>query len=176
MNMQKIQVRFILEILGKPQEHVAQALQGLIERISNQKGIKILDKAVHEPVLVKDSKDLYTSFAEITAELDAIEHYFAIIFSYFPAHIELISPTDFSLPLFKLNEIGNFLVQRLHEYDSVAKTLLGENTILKNKLQEVAPHLFAKGQPQASITSNNLPASKKDLKSGKRKSKKGKKN
>lgn len=147
--MEKIQVQFILEIMGKPPEHAFEALKNLVDKIAGEKGIKIIEKNLHEPVPLKDSKELYTTFAEITAELDTIENYFAIIFSYFPSNIEVISPKDFSLSLNKLNELGNFLVGRLHEYDSVAKTLVGENTILMNKLREVAPHLFVPKQPQA---------------------------
>lgn len=144
-----MQVQFILEIMGKPPEHVYQTLQSLVDKIGGEKGIKILEKTLHNSVPLKESKELYTAFAEILAELDSVENYFAIIFSYFPANIEVISPKGFSLSLDKLNELGNFLVGRLHEYDNITKTLMGENTILSNKLKEVAPHLFKQNPPQA---------------------------
>ncbi|MDP3881612.1 MAG: hypothetical protein Q8Q31_01910 [Nanoarchaeota archaeon] len=146
--MEKIKVQFILEILGKPPEHITQSLINLIDKMDKEKGIKVVEKSLHDPVPLKDSKELYTAFAEITAELDSVENYFAIIFSYFPANIEVISPKGFSLSLDKLNELGNFLVGRLHEYDNLAKTLVGENTILMNKLREVAPHLFVQKPAQ----------------------------
>ena len=162
--MEKMQVQFVLEMMGKPQEHVTQSLKNLVDKIGNEKGIKVIDKIIHDAVLVKDSKELYTAFTEITTELDSIENYFAVIFSYFPANIEVISQKDFSISAGKLNEIGNFLVARLHEYDSIAKTLVGENTILKNKLREVAPHLFSPQQNMQQQTRDSNPPAKSEEK------------
>jgi hypothetical protein len=140
--MKKIQVQFILEILGRPPEHVTEALNLMIEKISKEEGIVIISKAVHEPIPVKEAKELYTNFAEITAELDTLAHYFRIIFSYFPSNIEVIYPEELVLSNNYLNEVGHALTQRLHDYDAIAKKTIAENEILTNKLKEVAPHLF----------------------------------
>jgi alpha-mannosidase len=140
--MDKLQASLILEVLGRPKEYIAESLNTLVVKMGSEKGVKIVSKQYHEPTPVKDTKDLFTTFAEVNVELDSLIHYFGIIFSYFPSHIEMISPENFGLSNYELNELGNALVQRLHNYDSVVKQTLAERDILKNKLREVAPHLF----------------------------------
>lgn len=140
--MDKLQASLILEVLGRPKEYIAESLNTLVVKMGSEKGVKIVSKQYHEPAPVKDTKDLFTTFAEVNVELDSLIHYFGIIFSYFPSHIEMISPENFELSNYELNELGNALVQRLHNYDSVVKQTLAERDILKNKLREVAPHLF----------------------------------
>ncbi|MEK6892635.1 MAG: hypothetical protein AABX07_00355 [Nanoarchaeota archaeon] len=147
--MEKIEVQFIIEILGRPPAHITEALNTMLQKMSNEKGIKIINKIVHKPIPVKDTKDLFTAFAEINAELDSLANYFGIIFSYFPANIEIISPEELKIRNSVLNEVGNALVHRLHEYDALAKKLVAENEILLGKLKEVAPHLFPQEPQQA---------------------------
>jgi len=147
--MAKLQANIILEILGRPQEHVTEALNGIVAKLGTEKGVKILDKTCHEPLPVQDSKDLFTSFAEVMLELDSLENYLLVLFGYMPANIELIAPEKITLSNIDLNDLGNKLVQRLHNYDAITKKVLVEHDIVLKKLQEVAPHLFQQPQQQA---------------------------
>ena len=140
--MEKLQVHLILEILGRPKENVQDALAGLVKKLGSESGIKIMEEVQHPPVPVKDTKDLFTSFAQITVELDSIAHYFGLIFAYMPANIELISPEKINIKNDDFNLLGNKLVQRLHDYDAIAKNIIAERDILMQKLKEFAPHLF----------------------------------
>ena len=116
--------------------------------MDSEKGIKIISKDVHEPNPIKDS-DLFTSFADVTVELDSMQQYFGIMFSYMPAHIEIIYPESFNLANFQFNELGNRLLSRLHEYDAITKKVIFERNILVDKLKQAAPHLFENVQEQA---------------------------
>ncbi len=147
--MAKLQANMILEILGRPQEHVKEALNALVTRLGSENGIKLLEKKHHEPIPVENSKDLFTAFAELTLELESLNNYFGIMFAYMPAHIELIQPEKITLGNIDLNELGNKLLQRLHDYDAITKKALVENEILAKKLQEIAPHLFKQSIQQA---------------------------
>lgn len=147
---EKVQVTMILEILGRPKENVLKALQTLIERIASEKGAVIIEQTIHEPLPVKDSKDLFTSFSELTLELDSLSLFFGVMFAYMPANIELITPEKFTLTNSELSQLGNKLLQRLHDYDAIAKKMIYERDIFANKLKEVAPNLFPKTQqPQS---------------------------
>ncbi|MBI2631999.1 hypothetical protein HYW75_03275 [Candidatus Pacearchaeota archaeon] len=137
--MEKINATVILEILGKPKENVLNALQGLIVKLGNEQGVKIIDQVVHPIIKVKDSKELFTSFAELTLELDSLDYFFGILFTYMPSHIELISPERINLRNDELNILANKLASRLHDYDAIAKRMIAERNILIQKLQEVAP-------------------------------------
>lgn len=129
-----MQARMILEILGRPKEHVADALKGLVEKIGKEKGVKILEKHIHEPLEVKDSKDLFTSFTELVLECDSISTFFGIVFAYMPANIELIEPTEITLKNEEFTLLASRIVQRLHNYDAIARKFLVENQMLKEKM------------------------------------------
>lgn len=155
--MEKIHASLILEILGRPKENVAEALNTVVVRMGAEKGVKILNKTYHEPNPIEKS-DLFTAFAEVELELDSLMTYLTVIFTYMPSNIEIIRPEKITLNNIEMNEIGNSLVQRLHHYDALAKNVLAERNILAKKLQEVAPHLFQKPSEQKS---EEKPAKKK---------------
>ena len=142
--MEKLLASLIIEILGRPEETVKEALQSMVTRLGAEKGIKIVKKNYHDPKKVEKSADLFTAFVEIEVELDSISNYFGIIFAYMPSHIELIYPENVSLSNSALNEYGNALAQRLHHYDSVTKNALVEREIVLHKLKEVSPEEFKK--------------------------------
>lgn len=132
----KLQARLIIEILGRPSETVKEALNTVVVKMGTEKGVKILEKTYHKPIPVKDVKDLFTAFAEVSVELDSLANYFGLIFGYLPANIEIINPEKFSLLNQELNELGHALTQRLHNYDAIAKRLVFERDVLAKRLNE----------------------------------------
>lgn len=130
---EEIKVRLIFEILGKPIEHVKESLNNLIIRLNSEKGVNILEKIEHEPKKVEKSSDLFTTFAEIEAEIDSLRALFGIIFAYFPSHLEVLSPRNLKIGNDDLNDLMNILIGRLHNYDAVAKKILAEREIIFKK-------------------------------------------
>ncbi|MEK6844294.1 MAG: hypothetical protein AABX83_02605 [Nanoarchaeota archaeon] len=140
--MEKLQANLVLEILGRPKEHVTEALNELVNKLGTEKGIKIIEKKLHEPISVKDANELFTTFAHVLVELDSLENYFGIMFAYMPSNFEIINPEKMMLSNVNLNELAGKLIERLHNYDAITKKALMDNEILAKKLHEVAPHLF----------------------------------
>ena len=172
--MDKIKADLVFEILGRPAEHIKTALSGVIDKLGTEKGVKVNNKKIHEPTEVRESKDLYTTFAEVSIEFDAIENLFGIIFAYMPAHVEIISPANFEITNLNLNELSNTILMRLHNYDAITKKLIYEKDFLVNKLREVAPQLFKKsemGSEKAGVetdTTENQEVKDKQTKQGKK--------
>lgn len=135
--MEPIHVRLIIEILGKPKEHVTATMNSLIERVGQEKGVTLVQKTVHEPRLVEESKELFTTFTELELHLESLSVFFGIIFAYMPSNIEIISPTSFKLPNEEITSLANNLIGRLHLYESVTKKLVGDRDILINKLKSM---------------------------------------
>jgi hypothetical protein len=162
--MEKIRAAMIIEILGKPKDYVKESLVQLVEKLGTEKGVKVTNKTIHEPTEVKDSKELFTTFAEVEVEFDAIENYFGILFAYMPAHIEIIQPEKILLTNIHLNEIGNILMQRLHNYDSVVKKILTEREIMMQQLRKIQPP-----QQQISQIVPEKPSKKKQSKKSSKK-------
>lgn len=142
--MEKIKSTLVLEILGRPAEHIKKALIDLTEKLGAEKGVKLLEKTIHEPSPVKDTKDIYTAFAEVSLEFDSLENYLGILFTYMPAHVEITSPASLEITNADLSGLGNKLLARLHDYDAITKKFIHERNFLLDKLRETAPHLFRK--------------------------------
>jgi len=144
MRMDKLQARMVMEILGRPPENIIQALNMLLDRLGKEKGVKIIDKKVHDAVEAPGQKDLFTSFAEVEVELDSIANYLGIVFAYMPSHVELIYPENINLRNSELNELANSLTNRLHNYDAIAKRLMFERDYLMAKLDEITKKIKEK--------------------------------
>jgi hypothetical protein len=132
-----IKAALILEVIGRPPEHLVQALEEIIKQINDEKGVEITSKKINEPVPMKDQKDFYTTFAEVDVDVEDIIYLAILMFKYMPAHVEIISPELIVLSNNGWSDILSELVRRLHGYDEVAGVLQMEKSILENKLREV---------------------------------------
>ena len=131
-----IRAIFILEIVGRPKEHLVKTLDGLIESINKEKGIKVIEKKINEPVELKNNKDFYTTFAEVEVEVEEILQIAMLMFKYMPANIEIIEPELLALSNNGWNEIFNELTRRLHAYDEVERVLQMQTAKLQRDLKE----------------------------------------
>jgi hypothetical protein len=134
-----IRVVMIIEVVGKPPEHLIETLNNIIKQIDEEKGVDIKEKKINEPVLMKDQKDFYISFAEIELEIEEISQLAILMFKYMPAHIEIIYPEMIALTNNGWNDILNELIRKLHGYDEVARVIQIEKNILEKKLRELLP-------------------------------------
>ena len=141
-----IYAMMIIEVIGRPPEHLTQTLNDLITKIDEEKGVVVKEKKVNEPSLMKDQKEFYTSFAEIEVEVEEIFNLVELMFKYMPAHIEIISPELIALTNNGWNDILNQVVQKLHGYDEIARIIQTEKIILEKKLKEA---LAEKKEPES---------------------------
>jgi len=137
---EKIHANFIIELLGKPIEHLKEALETHIVKLGSEKGVKILNKQYHEPILAPDSKTMYTTFAEVELLFDSV----GIIFAYLPSHVEIIKPEKLIVTNYDLSDIGSKVIQRIHGYDAIVKNVLQERENLIALIRKEAPALFKK--------------------------------
>jgi len=133
----KILSRIILEVIGKPPEHLIETLKTLIKEMSEEKGITIKEDKIYEPQLIKDQKELHTTFAEIEIETVGMLPIIIVLFKYMPSHVEIISPEHISLDNHSWNEALNETTRRLHGYDEVARVIQNENAILEKRLKDL---------------------------------------
>lgn len=154
---EKIRASFILEILGRPKEHLENSLKGIVEKLGNENGVNIIESKLHEPKLLKEplregseeikekikksgmtiENELFTTFAEIETELDDLNALMVIAFNYMPSNIEITHPEKF---LLKNADIGSILtntILRLHRYDELVKKISVDKSILEDKLREL---------------------------------------
>lgn len=129
----------ILEIIGKPPEYLIQELERIIKEIDEEKGIHVTGKKINEPLLMKDSKEFYSTFAEIELEAEDILYLSIIMFKYMPAHIEILEPELIALTNNGWTDILSELTRRLHGYDEVARVMQLQNNQMQKKLNDLLP-------------------------------------
>jgi len=134
--MDKVKAKIIVEIMGRPPEHLTYALNALIDKMGAENGVKIIAKKIHTPKSVKEAKDIYTTFAEIETEIDGIERFLGVIMAYMPANVEIFEPTSFKMQANDMNAIANYIISRLHKYDEITKRVIFERDILAKQLEE----------------------------------------
>lgn len=133
----KIHATILLEMLGRPPEHLTKELEALIVKIKEEKGIKVIDQKVNEPKSVEEHENFFTTFAELDIELDGIKELIVLTFKYMPSHIEIVSPEKLHFTNNDLNETVNEITRRLHAYDQVARVLQNEKGILEKQLKDL---------------------------------------
>jgi hypothetical protein len=134
-----IRAAIILEIIGRPPEHLVETLENLIKEMDKEKGVSVKSKKINEPIPLKEQKEFYTTFAEIEIEVEDILYLAVIMFKYMPAHVEVIEPELIALTNNGWTDILSELTRRLHGYDEVTRVLQFRNREMENKLKELLP-------------------------------------
>ncbi|PXY71387.1 hypothetical protein CXX78_01320 [Candidatus Parvarchaeota archaeon] len=133
--MVKISSRIIFEIMGRPPEHISEALNTLVVKLGSEKGVEVINKKYHDVKKVEDADNLFHTFAEVEADFSDLNSFFGIIFNYMPANIEIFNPDKLKINNDELNQLSNFILTKLHQYDSIAKKLMGEREIMINQIR-----------------------------------------
>ena len=137
METKKITAVMILEIIGKPAEHLVATLEEIIKELGNEKDVQINNKKINEPKELKDRKEFFTTFAEIEVEVEEASQLAMLMFKYMPAHVEVVSPESIVLTNNDYGDILSELTRRLHKYDEVARVVQMEKDILEKKLKDI---------------------------------------
>ena len=124
----------IIEILGRPADHVKKSMEALVDELGKVKGVEITRKEIHEPKEI-EKHNLFTTFAEVELLTENFKKLTDLIFEYMPSSIEIIEPQEARMNINEANNLVNDLTARLHRYDSVAKTLMMQNKILQTKIE-----------------------------------------
>lgn len=144
MAEKKIIARFIIEMMGRPKEHLMSVMKDLVSKVEKERGISVLNKTIHEPKKIEQKdenfgEDLYSTFAEVEIETQDMYVILSFVFNYMPSHIEIISPENFQFTNANFNSMINNILVKLHHYDSIAKTAMMHNQVLSKKLYELQP-------------------------------------
>ena len=127
----------IVEIAGRPAEHVVTTLKNHVEQIRNFKDIEVFDIKVNAPKELEDQKGLFTCFAEVEFGVETLIRVTDIVFDFMPSSIEILEPSQVGFEANDATGFLNTLSGRLHKYDEIAKIANLQNQQLFKKLQEL---------------------------------------
>jgi hypothetical protein len=132
-----IRANLIIEVLGKPAEHIVSALNLAIDQLQKTNKGEIISKKVNEPKTVEKSQDIFTTFAEVDIIVPNLSSLIEIIFDYMPSSVEITEPMNMPMKIEDANAMMNDLAMRLHQYDTVVKRMRLEFSFLAQKLNEL---------------------------------------
>lgn len=135
--MVALKAKFIIEILGRPVEHLEKTLSDLIDKLGTERGVSLLHKEINKAKKVEKAENLWTAFADLDLGFESLPIFMNTVVTYMPAHVEIYEPEGFKMNAFEMNEFVNFVVSRLHNYDALAKRMMGEREILISKLEYI---------------------------------------
>ncbi|MCK5107296.1 MAG: hypothetical protein KAQ83_01075 [Nanoarchaeota archaeon] len=124
-----IQVAFIVEMMGKPQEHLEKTLKEYVDNLKKDKHIEFINEDYAESEPVEDST-MFSTFVELEVLMKDPKKIMDFCFDFMPSSVEIIEPTTLHIKNEDLNSLFNDLQARLHKVDMVAKNANQQNKIL----------------------------------------------
>jgi hypothetical protein len=131
---QHIRIKAILEILGKPKEHIIATMNKYIDEIEKDDNLIIMDKQVAD---AKEQGEVWSVFAEIEIVIKGAANLIGFCMDYMPSSIEVIKPEKFEFEDRTFTAFVNDLLAKLHRVDMIAKKTNVENTFLKKNMNNL---------------------------------------
>ena len=132
----KIRVRTIIEVLGKPKEHIEKTIREYVENIKVDNNFVMLKEHFSDAEEQKHGEETYFAiFVELEFLVKGLQPLVGFCFNYMPSSIEIEKPEELAIPASMMNAIFNDLQARLHKVDMVVKQQANENTFLRKNLR-----------------------------------------
>jgi hypothetical protein len=138
----QILARIIIEVLGAPKEHVEEAIKLVVDKIRDSKDMEILSESTYEAV---EKGKLFTTFSELEIWFNGMDDLIQFMFNFTPSSVEIVRPTQLSIPALHLNGLFNDFLLKMHDLGlkmkdtSASMQLLKKNTdvLIRNFLNFV---------------------------------------
>ncbi len=127
----EIKIHAIVEIAGFPEAHITETMKNVMEKLKEEKDIKIIKKSTAK---TKKVKELWSTYAELELSFKNLERILGFCFDYMPSTIEILEPLNLNLNTMELTQSLNDLLAKLHNYSMFINNLNAENIVLKKKL------------------------------------------
>lgn len=129
----KIIFRTILELVGRPKEHIEKTMREYVAKIKTDKQFKVLHEEIAD-IKKQEKEELWATFAELEIEAKEVTKMTQFCFDYMPSIVEVLEPAKLEFTGEELSIIINDLQSKLHAVDMVAKQMKAENDFLKKNL------------------------------------------
>ena len=134
-----IRCKAIIEVLGKPKEHVETAIETYVEHIKKDSSLVVLHETFSD---IKEHGKLYTKFVELDMVVKGTDKLVSFCFEYMPSSLEIVKPHEFMMTNNEIAGFINDLQARLHNVDMIVKQLKGENDFLKSNMNKSIMNLI----------------------------------
>ncbi|MBI2102794.1 hypothetical protein HYT55_03065 [Candidatus Woesearchaeota archaeon] len=131
-----ITFRTVLEVAGRPREHVEKSLREYIQTLRKDTKYTVLAEEIAE-IQKQEKQEIWMIFAEMEIKTASITDIISFCFDYMPSLIEILEPGEMQLSSQNISSLLNDLQARLHQVDMVAKQLRLQNEHLQKNTQDL---------------------------------------
>lgn len=127
MEQKPVTARIIIEMLGKPKEHIESTLAKYINQLKKEGKLNILKE---ECFPAEEKGDMFSCFTELEIKFADVLKLVEFCFDAMPSSIDIIEPAELAFDTKALTDLLNDLQARLHQVDMAMKSLQAEKIIL----------------------------------------------
>lgn len=118
----------IVEMAGRPAEHLTATLEKHIGILNGIKDVNVHSIKVSEPREIETETEsgeekMWTVFAEADFECESFARLSETMFDFMPSSVEVIEPSKLTLEITEVTDLLNNISGRMHRYDEIAKVL-----------------------------------------------------
>jgi hypothetical protein len=126
---EKVIARVVLNVAGKPKEHVEKSMGLVIENIGKEKDIKVVKKKI----LKTQKKDelYFSAVAELEISCADASLLMGFCLDYMPSSVEIVEPEGLSFDAMELTGLLNDMLSKLHYVNVSYGEMKSENDLLK---------------------------------------------
>ena len=119
----------IVEMAGKPAEHLKSTLEKHMDILNSVKGMEVHSINVSDAKKIEEiggkklpaGEEMFTAFAEADFEVESFTMLTQVMFDFMPSSVEVTEPANVSLTTKEATDLLNNISGRLHRYDEIAK-------------------------------------------------------
>src|SRR3989344_1645288 len=126
-----LKVNTIIEIVGKPKDHVIETMDKVVSLIKNSDKFKYVSHSREEPKSIPQSEKIFSTFSEFEINFPSIAALSGFCFDFMPSSVEIIEPEELKVKSEDITDTLNDLIAKLHQYDMTLK-----GYILKEKAEQ----------------------------------------
>lgn len=125
--------RAVVEVLGKPKEHVDSTLKGYLKKLKENSRYEVIKEDLAE-LKQHEESELWMAFAELEIKTSGVAEIIDFCFDYMPSLIEIIEPEELKLDSLTISSFLNDMQAKLHGVDMIAKQMKVENQLTNQGL------------------------------------------
>jgi hypothetical protein len=151
----KILFRAVIEVLGKPKEHVEESIRAYLDKLKTNQDYEFINEEIAE-IKKQEEQDLWGIFAEIEVKTSSTELLTDFCFNYMPSQIEILEPSEMKLSDDEISGILNSFQAKLHQVDMVAKQVKKERDYFKTNMSSLLRNYLTFLLSRKPLTSDQL--------------------
>ncbi len=138
-----ILTRIILEILGKPKEHVEKTAKDLEKQIKSLERLTVLSSEVAS--VEPQEEGLFSTFIETEILFKNIHHILDFTFNFMPSSVEILEPDKITMKTARFKDLIHDFIGKHHQVEAMAREIKAHNSIITKKMRIIIKNMIILG-------------------------------